>query len=45
MINKVEICGVDTSRLPVIPESRLKEYFEKIYAGDRNAREIGRAHV
>ncbi len=39
MINKVEICGVDTSRLPVIPESRLKEYFEKIYAGDRNARE------
>ena len=39
MINKVEICGVDTSRLPVIPESRLKEYFDKIYAGDRNARE------
>ena len=39
MINKVEICGVDTSRLPVIPESRLREYFEKIYAGDRSARE------
>ena len=39
MINKVEICGVDTSRLPVIHESRLKEYFDRIYAGDRSARE------
>ncbi len=39
MLNKVEICGVDTSKLPVIPENRLKEYFEKIYAGDRKARE------
>ncbi len=39
MLNKVEICGVDTSRLPVIHESRLKEYFTKIYAGDRQARE------
>lgn len=39
MINKVEICGVDTSKLPVIPEDQLKSYFERIYAGDRKARE------
>lgn len=39
VINKVEICGVDTSKLPVIPENQLKEYFKKIYAGDKQARE------
>ena len=38
MLNKVEICGVDTSKLPVIPESELKSYFAKINAGDRDAR-------
>ena len=39
MINKVEICGVDTSTLPLIPENQLKSYFERIYAGDKRARE------
>lgn len=39
MINKVEICGVDTSTLPLIPEKQLKGYFERIYAGDKRARE------
>lgn len=39
MLNKVTICGVDTSKLPVISESELKGYFEKIYAGDKQARE------
>ena len=39
MINKVEICGVDTSRLPVIPDRQLKDYFRKIYNGDTAARE------
>ena len=39
MINKVEICGVDTSKLPIIPEQELKEYFRRIYAGDTQARE------
>ena len=39
MINKVEICGVDTSSLPLIPEKQLKSYFERIYAGDKRARE------
>ena len=39
MINKVEICGVDTRNLPVIPDSQLRSYFKKIYAGDKKARE------
>lgn len=39
MINKVEICGVDTSKLPIIPEQELKDYFRRIYAGDTQARE------
>lgn len=39
MIHKVEICGVDTSKLPLIKEDKLKGYFERIYAGDKQARE------
>lgn len=39
MIGKVEICGVDTSKLPVIPDRELESYFERIYAGDTAARE------
>lgn len=39
MASRVEICGVDTSRLPVIPEQELAGYFHKIYAGDKAARE------
>ena len=39
MINKVEICGVNTAKLPVIPKERKEELFLKIKAGDQNARE------
>lgn len=39
MLNKVDLCGVDTRKLPVIPESEQKAYFERIYAGDKKARE------
>jgi len=39
MRNKVEICGVDTSKLPTISESELKKYFSRIRSGDRQARE------
>ena len=39
MAGKVEICGVDTSKLPVIPESQLHSYFERIYAGDEEAKD------
>ncbi len=39
MINKVEICGVNTSKLPVLSREEKKELFLKIKAGDATARE------
>lgn len=39
MINKVEICGVNTSKLPVLSREEKKELFLKIKAGDSAARE------
>ncbi len=36
---KVEICGVNTAKLPVLSESKKQELFEKIDAGDMQARE------
>lgn len=39
MINKVEICGVDTSKLPTLSAQEKKELFEKIKKGDTEARE------
>ncbi len=38
MINKVEICGVNTSELPVLTEKEKTELMIKIKAGDENAR-------
>ena len=38
-MNKVEICGVNTSTLPVLSRKEKEELFEKIKAGDKNARE------
>jgi len=38
-MNKVEICGVDTSKLPVMKPRQMKETMLKIKAGDRAARE------
>ena len=38
-INKVEICGVDTSTLPVISNERMRELFPLVHGGDLNARE------
>ena len=29
MINKVEICGVNTAKLPVLKEKEMKEFFEE----------------
>ena len=37
--NKVEICGVNTSKLPVLKGEEKKLLFEKILAGDEAARE------
>ena len=39
MINKVDICGVNTSKLPVIPREKKEELFLKIKSGDSVARE------
>lgn len=39
MVNKVEICGVNTSKLPVLTSSRMRELFLTIQAGDKTARE------
>lgn len=39
MMNKVEICGVNTSTLPVLSRKEKEELFERIKAGDKKARE------
>ena len=38
-LNKVEICGVDTSKLPLLKEDKKKELFAKIKQGDQEAKE------
>ncbi len=37
--NKVEICGVNTTKLPVLSNEKMRELFVKMQAGDNNARE------
>ena len=39
MINKVEICGVNTSNLPVLKNEEMKKLFVKVQEGEREARE------
>lgn len=39
VINKVEICGVNTSKLPSLTEKEKAELFRKIKQGDKLARE------
>lgn len=38
-INKVEICGVNTSELPVLKNSEMRVLFDRIHKGDNSARE------
>ncbi len=38
-LNKVEICGVDTTKLPLLKEEEKKALFEKIKQGDETAKE------
>lgn len=38
MISKVEICGVNTSKLPVLTNQEKEELFKKIKKGDMEAR-------
>ncbi len=40
MLNKVEICGVNTSKLPVIPHKKAKELFVLIKKGDKAASKL-----
>lgn len=39
-LNKVEICGVNTSKLPTLTSEEKEFLFERIRAGDENAREL-----
>ena len=38
MMNKVEICGIDTSRLPVLKEKEKAALLERVRQGDEEAR-------
>ena len=40
ILNKVEICGVNTSKLPLLTNDEKKMLFERIQKGDREAREL-----
>ena len=39
MLNKVEICGVNTSKLPILSKEQKEELLKKIKNGDEQARE------
>lgn len=38
-LNKVEICGVNTAKLPILSNTEKEELFKRIKQGDREARE------
>lgn len=38
-LNKVEICGVNTARLPVLTSAEKEDLFKRIRSGDQQARE------
>ena len=37
--NKVIICGVDTSKLPLLKEKEKEELLKKVKSGDKTARD------
>ncbi len=39
LVNKVEICGVNTSKLPVLTAREMRDLFGRLHAGERGARE------
>lgn len=39
MINKVEICGVNTAKLPVLTNAQMRELFARMQAGEMAARD------
>ncbi|MFR2534099.1 MAG: RNA polymerase sporulation sigma factor SigG [Clostridia bacterium] len=40
MANKVEICGVDTSKIPILSQEEKRALFIRIKEGDKEARDI-----
>ena len=38
MLNKVEICGVNTSKLPLLNKEQKEELLKKVKNGDEQAR-------
>ena len=38
-LNKVDLCGVDTSKLPVLTNAQMQALFARIAAGDKSARD------
>jgi len=38
VVNKVEICGVNTSKLPVLTAAEMRQLFQEMQAGDPSAR-------
>jgi len=38
LLNKVEICGVNTSKLPILSKEQKEELLKKVKNGDENAR-------
>ena len=39
VLNKVEICGVNTAKLPLLSDGEIEVLFEKSKAGDEEAKE------
>lgn len=39
MINKVEICGVNTSKLPVLTNAQMRDLFTRMQSGETSARD------
>ena len=39
-LNKVEICGVNTSRLPILNQEEKDQLLQRIKQGDMEAREL-----
>ena len=39
ILHKVEICGVNTAKLPVLSNAKMRELFKKVKSGDEEARQ------
>lgn len=39
LVSKVEICGVNTAKLPVLTSSKMRELLQRLQAGEQSARE------